>query len=119
MEGRRRDQEALLAFLREVSPPPGVEVQVYRRRRDEPKKWEYLGFVELNYGTELEFDTEVEKQGRYWLCPLPKTQRIWGGGKYQFRFRWRDELGGKKRKFTKNVDIAGAPKPRRRDSAGF
>jgi hypothetical protein len=37
----------------------------------------------------------------------------WGGGRYQFRFRWRDEEGRKKRKWTKNRVIGGDPIPRR------
>ena len=69
--------------------PPGVEVQVYRHRQD-PRK------------PPLDF-----------LIPFYATQQRWGGGKYEFRFRWRDEEGRKKQIRSRIGHIEGLPLPKR------
>ena len=113
MEGKSSERDDLTAFLREVVPPPGVEVQVYRRRQDDPKKWKYLGSVELGIEIELDYLESVSARDLEGLIPNTETKRLWGGGAYQFRFFWRDEEGRKKQKRSQNGDIWGLPRPKR------
>ena len=112
MEGERSERDLLTAFLLEVGHLPGVEVQVNRRRQDDPKKWEYLGRLELEYEDELHFLKAKEAVGLYELIPFPEIQRRWGGGRYQFRFFWQDEEGRKTRKGSSNGVLHGDPIPR-------
>ena len=89
-----------------------MEVQVYRRRPEDRKRWEYLGRLHLEYENELEFLKAKEAHGLHNLSPHYETQQRWGGGEYQFRFLWRDEEGRKERKGTSNCGIGGDPLPK-------
>jgi hypothetical protein len=115
MGGKQRQRNPLPDWAKEVLPPPlppGVEVQVYRQRREDPKRWEYLGTLEaefpLNLG-ELETLHAMELEG---FVPIEETRLKWGGGEYQFRFIWRDEEGRKEQKRSRNGAVWGSPRPK-------
>ena len=112
MGDKQRKRDLVTAFLREVVPPAGVEVQVYRRCLDDREKWEYLGWLELGVEIGLD-DLEAKSVGDLeCLIPFPKTRQRWGGGDYQFRFIWRDDEGRREQKRSQNGSIAGDPLPR-------
>ena len=113
MEGKRSEQDLVTAFLIEVSPPPGVEVQVYRRRQDDPEKWEYLETLEPEFQGGLDFLKAADRDELLDIIPFPGVQRRWGGGKYQFRFVWRDDEGRKEPKRSRNMRIDGHRIPKR------
>ena len=115
MGDKQRKRDLVTAFLREVVPPAGVEVQVYRYRQDRKKPPEYLGWLESEREVELEFLEAASRDDLLDLIPFPKTKRLWGGGDYQFRFFWRDDEGRKELKPRRSRDkgIGGKPKPKR------
>jgi len=99
----------MLDGLNELPSSPGTEVQIYRRRQDDQNRWEYLGThwdeldVELGH---LENCRPVDLDG---IAPLDWTRDNWGGGDYQFRFRWRDERGRRRLIRSRDVSIWGRP----------
>ena len=94
--------------------PPGMEVQVYRRREDDPKRFQYLGVYLDDWDVQLE-DLKSFAAGELdGVAPLEWTRDVWGGGDYQFRFRWRDEWGRKTNVRSRDVSIAGRLVPRSR-----
>lgn len=100
-------------WAREVLPPPlppGVEVQVYRQRQDDPKKWEYLGTLDPEFPMSLEELENLHAMELEAAVPFEETRLRWGGGKYQFRLFWRDEGGRKEQKRSRNGEIWGLPK---------
>ena len=108
MEGKQR--KPMPDWAKEDLPPAGVVIQVYRRRRDDRTKWEYLGLLEPDFQIDLE-DLEtrhpMELDG---LIPFGEAQTRWGGGNYQFRFFWRDEEGKRTQKRSRDWDIAHPPR---------
>ena len=108
MVGREPERDALLDLLETFRRPPGVEVQVYRRRRDDRKRWKYLGFIELD-DVDLAYLESVAPDYLSGIAPLEETKATWGGGQYQFRFRWRDERGQKRVVRSRDIAIGGPP----------
>ena len=110
MGGRQPEEDIWSAFAHAFPlPPPGVVVQVYRPRSDNPKKWKYLGAIELE-GIDLAHLESVTADALEAMVPFEETRQTWGGGKYQFRFRWRDERGLTRPVRSRNAAIAGPPR---------
>lgn len=104
-----------LELARQVSPWPGAEVQVYRAREgDRPGKCtEFLETMVLTEWVTLERLTEADGDDLEGMIPIEETQLRWGGGDYQFRFRWRDEDGNVVKRRSRNASIFGRPNPKR------
>lgn len=115
MGGKQHKRNPIEDWVREVVPPAGVEVQVYRRLQDNPKKWEYLGTLEPESQVELDSLEAADRDELLDRIPFTETKRRWGGGEYQFRFFWRDDEGRKepKPRRTRDMGIDGDPIPRR------
>ena len=112
MGSKRRIRSRSFGWDKEDLPPAGAEVQVYRRRQDDRKRWEYLGRLEVEYEVELDYLEATDAEELYNLIPFGEAQTRWAGGEYQFRFWWRDEEGRRERKGSSNGRIAGQPRPR-------
>ncbi len=87
---------------------------MYRRRLDDPNRWDYLEYVDSQEEIGVTSLEAAEPDDLQFLIPLSRVQRRWGGGKYQFRFRWRDEEGVREQKRSLNMAIPGQPKQKRR-----
>jgi len=111
MGGKRHKRNPMPDWAKEDLLPAGVEVQVYRRRQDDPKRWEYLGRLEVEVEVKLDFLEAAHAEELYNLIPFVETKEYWGGGEYQFRFWWRDEEGRKELKRSRNGAIWGRPLP--------
>ena len=103
MGGKKHKRNPMPDWAKEA---PGVVIQVYRRRRDDRKRWEYLGLIEPEWERDLNFLETAHAEELDELVPFPTTQQRWGGGKYQFRFFWRDEEGRRELKRTRNANMA-------------
>ena len=112
MGGKQRKRDLVTAFLRKVGSLPGVEVQVYRHGQDYKKPPKYLGTLEPEREVELEFLVDAHATELDLLIPNVETQRLWGGGKYEFRFFWRDEEGRIEQKRSRIGHIGGYPLPK-------
>jgi len=120
MECKRSESDDVIRFLRELSIFPDVVIKVYRRRSDDPNKWEYLGSYDLG-SFDLDSEPEVDLHrlesasvnDLEGFIPSRWIRRRWGGGAYQFRFYWRDELGQEELKRSRNLKIDGPPLPKR------
>ena len=99
-------------WAKEYLPPPppvGVEVQVYRHHQDATRSREYLGKLSPEYQVELDVLETLNAWELDALIPNEETKGTWGGGKYEFRFFWRNEEGGLKQKRSRIGYIAGQP----------
>jgi hypothetical protein len=112
MEGKRPKRNPMPEWAKEEVGPPEAEIQVYRRREDDPKRWEYLGRVAPEREMDLDFLETAHAEELELQLPYELTKELWGGGRYQFRFIWRDEEGHKKTIRTRNGAIWGRPFPR-------
>ena len=109
MGGRPPERDIGLGWWDFFLPPPGVVVQVYRRRGDDREKWKYLGAIELE-GVDLADLETAEASDLHDIIPFEETKQAWGGGDYQFRFRWRDEQGMSRPVRSRNGAIEGPPR---------
>ena len=82
---------------------------MYRQRRDDPKRWEYFGVLEPEYERGLDWLVTANAVELEEIIPYGETQELFGGGKYQFRFFWRDEEGRTDQKRSRNGAIGGNP----------
>ena len=110
VEGKQRKRNPMPEWAKQA---PGVEVQVYRRRQDDRKRWEYLGVLEPTQEVELDFLEVAHRAELIDLIPRMEARELWGGGDFQFRFLWRDEEGLRKLKRSRDLSVAGQPRRRR------
>jgi hypothetical protein len=92
---------------------PGVEVPVYRPRRDGRKRWEYHGKLDPEFRVDLDSLEAAHREELLDLSPWMEARQHWGGRKHQFRFIWRDEEGRREQKRSRNLLVEGRPLPRR------
>ena len=109
VEGKQRKRNPMPEWAKQA---PGVEVQVYRRRQDDRKRWEYLGILEPTQEVELDFLEVAHREELIDLIPWMEARELWGGGDFQFRFLWRDEEGLRKLKRSRDLSVAGQPRRR-------
>ena len=92
---------------------PCAELQIYRQTDRLTSGWKFESTFSAEDGA---IDPEELKTGEplylLGLCPFEFTRSEFGGGDYEFRFRWRDESGEVKCRKSLRVAIEGESLPR-------
>lgn len=113
MGGKRKGRNPIPEWAKEGFPPAGVVVKVYRHSQDSKESPEYLGKIGPDHQVDLDSLVKAHATELDSLIPNVETKRLWGGGKYEFRFFWRDEEGREEQKRSRIGYIDGRPLPKR------